>query len=275
MRLRNLFLTLTAGLLLTNCAEDIEKQAQPYLLRAQQSYANQQYALAKLQIDSIKQLYPKAFEARTQAQALLIDVELAEARTGKAYTDSLLTAAKAKAEPLAAALYLDKETRYQDVGTYYASRHRTEKNVGKSYLRPQTDEHGTFTITAFYRGRPITPQALRFTAPDGSYVDLQPTATPYVMSDATGRTERTDFAATTNVAHVVAQHATLKVTLISEKSKPQVPFAKADAQALVQVADLATALQAITTLQAQQKELARRIAFYEQRQARRDETEAN
>ncbi len=275
MRLRNLLLTLTTGLLLANCAEDIEKQAQPYLLRAQQSYANQQYALAKLQIDSIKQLYPKAFEARTQAQALLIDVELAEARTGKAYTDSLLAAAKAKAEPLAAALYLDKDARYQDIGTYYASRHRTEKNVGKSYLRPQTDERGTFTITTFYRGRPITPQALRFTAPDGSYVELQPTATPYVMSDATGRTERTDFAATTNVAHFVAQHATLKVTLISEKSKPQVPFAKADAQALVQVADLATALQAITTLQAQQKELARRIAFYEQRQARRDETEAN
>lgn len=275
MRLRTLLLTLTTGLLLANCAEDIEKQAQPYLLRAQQSYANQQYALAKLQIDSIKQLYPKAFEARTQAQALLIDVELAEARTGKAYTDSLLAAAKAKAEPLAAALYLDKDARYQDIGTYYASRHRTEKNVGKSYLRPQTDERGTFTITTFYRGRPITPQALRFTAPDGSYVELQPTATPYVMSDATGRTERTDFAATTNVAHFVAQHATLKVTLISEKSKPQVPFAKADAQALVQVADLATALQAITTLQAQQKELARRIAFYEQRQARRDETEAN
>ena len=89
MRLRNLLLTLTTGLLLANCAEDIEKQAQPYLLRAQQSYANQQYALAKLQIDSIKQLYPKAFETRTQAQALLIDVELAEVRTGKSYIPEL------------------------------------------------------------------------------------------------------------------------------------------------------------------------------------------
>lgn len=275
MRLRNLLLTLTTGLLLANCAEDIEKQAQPYLLRAQQSYANQQYALAKLQIDSIKQLYPKAFETRTQAQALLIDVELAEVRTGKAYTDSLLTAAKGKVEPLAAALYLDKDARYQDIGTYYASRHRTEKNVGKSYLRPQTDERGTFTITAFYRGRPITPQTLRFTAPDGSYVELQPTATPYVMSDATGRTERTDFTATPDVAHFVAQYATLKVTLIGEKSKPQVPFAKADAQALAQVVELAATLQAVATLQTQQEELARRIAFYEQRQARRDETEAN
>ena len=269
MKLRNLLLTLLAGLLLTNCAEDVEKQAQPYLVRAQQSYASRQYGLAKLQIDSIKQLFPKAFESRTQAQALLIDVELAEARTGKAYTDSLLAAAKAKAEPLAATLYLDKDTRYQDVGTYYASRHRTEKNVGKSYLRPQTDERGTFTITAFYRGLPITPQTLRFTAPDGSYVDLQPTAEPYVMSDATGRTERTDFAATPDVAHFVAQYPTVKATLLGEKSKPQIPFAKADAQALTQVAELAATLQAIATLQVQQEELSRCIAFYEQRQAQR------
>lgn len=269
MKIRSIILTLATGLLLANCAEDVEKQAQPYLLRAQQSYASRQYGLAKLQIDSIKQLYPKAFDTRTQAQTLLIDVELAEARTGKAYTDSLLTAAQAKAEPLAKALHLDKDARYQDIGTYYASRHRTGKNVGKSYLRPQTDERGIFTLTAFYRGRAINPQGLRFTAPDGSYVDLQPTAEPYVMSDATGRTERTDFSATPDVAHFVARHTTVKATLLGEKSKAQIPFAKADAQALTQVAELAATLQAVATLQAQQEELARRIAFYEQRQAQR------
>jgi hypothetical protein len=276
MKTRNLLLALAAGLALTNCAEDVEKLAQPYLTRAQQSYENQQYALAKLQLDSIKQLYPKAFEARKQAGALLIEVELTEARTGKHYTDSLLAETQVKAETLATALYLDKDAKYQDYGTYYAAQHRAEKNIGKSYLRPQASEKdGAFTITAFYRGKPIGAHTLRFTASDGSYVELQPTAKPYVMSDATGRTERTDFAATPDVAHFVAQYATLKVTLIGEKSKPQVPFAKADAQALAQVAELAATLQAVATLQTQQEELARRIAFYEQRQARRDETEAN
>lgn len=268
MTLRNLSLAFVTVLLLANCAEDVEKQAQPYLLRARQSYASQQYALAKLRIDSIKQLYPKAFDTRAQAQALLIDVELAEAHAGKAYTDSLLTIAQSKIDPLVKGLYFDKDARYQDIGTYYASRHRTEKNVGNSYLRPQADERGVFTLTTFYRGRAITPQTLRFTAPDGSYVDLQPTAEPYVMSDATGRTERTDFAATPDVAHFVAQHTTVKATLLGEKSKAQIPFAKADAQALTQVAELAATLQAVAALQTQQEELARRIAFYEQRQAR-------
>ena len=266
MKIRNLLLALTASLTLANCAEDVEKLAQPYLTRAQHSYENHQYALAKLQIDSIKELYPKAFEARKQAQALLIEVELAEARTGKHYTDSLLAESTARATSLAATLYLDKDAQYQDYGTYYASRYRAEKNVGKTYLRPQTSEKdGAFTITTFYRGKPLDAHTLRFTASDGSYVELQPTAKPYVMSDATGRTERTDFAASPDVAHFVVQHANIKVTIIGENGKAQIPFTKADAQALIQVSDLATALQATTTQQAQRQELIRRITFYEGR----------
>ena len=268
MKIRNLLLALVAGLALTNCAEDVEKLAQPYLTRAQQSYANKQYALAKLQLDSIKLLYPKAFEARKQAQTLLIEVELSEARNGKYYTDSLLAESTARATSLAAALYLDKDAKYQDYGNYYATQHRAEKNAGKSYLRPQASEKdGTFTITAFYRGKPIGAHTLRFTASDGSYVDPQPTAKPYIMSDATGRTERTDFTATLDVAHFVAQHNTPKVTLIGKSGKAQITFTKADAQALTQVAELAIALQSTTTLQAQQQELARRIKFYEERKA--------
>ena len=267
MNTRDLLLALVASLTFSNCAEDVEKLAQPYLTRAQESYANKQYALAKLQIDSIKEVYPKAFETRTQAQALFIEVELAEARTGKHYTDSLLAEAQDKATTLAAALYLDKDVQYQDYGTYYAARHRTEKNVGKSYLRPQTDERGVFTITTFYRGRAIGSQILRFTAPDDSFIEFQPTAEPYIMSDATGRTERTDFAATPDLAHFVSMHPSLKVTLIGAERKAQIPINKNDIQALIQVAELAATLQAITNLQTEQQELIRRITFYEQRQA--------
>lgn len=266
MKIRHLILALATGLSLANCAEDVEKLAKPYLERAEQSYQNQQYALAKLQLDSIKLLYPKAFETRTQANALLIEVELSEARTSKYYTDSLLAEFTARATTLATALYLDKDAKYQDYGTYYAARHRTEKNVGKSYLRPQASEKdGAFIITAFHRGKPIGAHTLRFTASDGSYVELQSTAEPYVMSDATGRTERTDFAITPDVAHFVAQHPSAKVTLIGKDGKAQMPFTKNDAQAFTQVADLSDALQASSALKVQQQEFTRRIIFYEQR----------
>ena len=269
MKIRNFILALVASFTLTNCAEDVEKLAKPFLTRAQQSYANKQYALAKLQIDSIKQLYPKAFEARKQAGDLLIEVELSEAYNGKCYTDSLLSEAQTRATTLAAALYLDKDVKYQDYGTYYAAQHQAEKNASKSYLRPQASEKdGAFTVTAFYRGKPIGAQTLRFTASDGSYIDLQPTADPYVMSDAAGRTERTDFSATPDLVHFVTLHTTPKVTLIGKEGKAQMPFTKADALVLTQVADLSATLKAISTLQSEQQELTRRITFYEQRQAK-------
>ena len=266
MKIRHLILALATGLSLANCAEDLEKLAQPYLTRAKQSYKNQQYALAKLQLDSIKLLYPKAFEARTQAQTLLIKVELTEARASKLYTDSLLTMAQDKASTLATALFLDKDTKYQDYGTYYAPQHRIEKNVGKSYLRPQANEqNGAFTITAYYRGKPIGAHTLRFTASDGTYIELKATAEPYVMSDATGRTERTDFATTADLAHFAAQHPSIKATLIGKDGKAQMPFTKNDTKALIQVGELAATLQASSVLQVQQQELDRRIKFHEQR----------
>ena len=88
------------------------------------------------------------------------------------------------------------------------------------------------------------------------------------MSDATGRTERTDFAATPDVAHFVAQHPSAKVTLIGKDGKAQIPFTKNDAQALIQVGELSAALQAVTELQTHQQEVIRRINFYEQRQSK-------
>ena len=62
--------------LMAGCTEDVERQAQPYLERAEQSYTTKQYSLAKLQLDSIKLLYPKAFETRKRAQQLHFDVLL-------------------------------------------------------------------------------------------------------------------------------------------------------------------------------------------------------
>ena len=251
------------------CAEDVERPAQEYLARAQASYAHKQYHTAKLQLDSIKVLYPKAFDTRKQANALLLQVERSESEANKAFADSLLHDVSAKVAPLTAKLHLDKDPRYQEVGHYYAPAHRIENNVSRSYLRPQVDERGACSIVSFYRGKPIQAHTLRLTATDGTFVELKAAYEPYVSSDALGRTERTDFAATPDVAHFVTQHTNIKVTVIGDNGKAQIPFAKADAQALAQVADLAAALQASTTLQAQQQELTRRITFYEGRQEKR------
>lgn len=264
MKILNLILITATILIFSNCAEDVEKMAEPLLNRAQQSYNQKQYALAKLQIDSIKQIYPKAFDTRAKAQELYIEVELAEAHIGKVYIDSLLNINQTKIPELRKGLYLDKDTRYQDLGTYYATRHRTEKNLYRTYLRPQTDENGVFTIVSFYRGQ-IKAHTLRFTAPDGSYIELESTTKPYIMNDAKGQTERTDFNATTGTALFIASHPTFTITLIGEDKKTLIPFSKDDFKSLTQITHLSSTLQIISTLQSEKQELERRIHFYEQR----------
>lgn len=268
MKTKNIILTLLATLLI-GCAEDVERLAQPYLERARLAHANKQYSQAKLQLDSIKMLYPKAFDARRQAQSLLLRVELDESLTGKQYVDSLLQEYSKQIAPLTAKLYLDKDPRYQEVGTYYASRHRTEQNVGRSYMRPQVSEQGEGSIIVFHRGRAIHAHTLRFTAPDGTYVELKAADASYISSDALGRTERADFVVSndSNVASFVSLHpaGTFKVSLVGQDGTASVPFSKADAEALGQVCQLTTILSSVNELEKQLQELDRRINFINNR----------
>lgn len=269
MKLRCIILASAAILTLANCAEDVEKLARPYLNRAHHSYNNGQYILAKLQIDSIKQLYPKAFNTRAEAQTLLLDVELAEARISKLYTDSLLAATQARTASFTKGLYLDKDSNYQDIGTYYNPKHRIEQNIGKSYLRSQTDERGRFTMVAFLHNRTLEAQSLRLIAPDGSFVEVKATSEPYVMKNVSGRTERVDFVPDTcnNVVNFASLHANevLQVTLIGKNGKENIPFGKTETKTLIQVGELAKLLTAIEELKRQQLETERRILFFEQR----------
>ena len=59
---------------------------------AKAAYERGDYEEAKLQIDSIKILYPKAFEARKAGQALMLDVETKAQQKTLAYLDSAFQA---------------------------------------------------------------------------------------------------------------------------------------------------------------------------------------
>ena len=51
---------------LCGCADNVEKLAGRHLDNAKQAFSVGNYNVAKQEIDSIKILYPKAFEARKQ-----------------------------------------------------------------------------------------------------------------------------------------------------------------------------------------------------------------
>ena len=160
-----LFLTALCSLL-TAC-EDVEK-ANEKLQLARQAYEAKQYNEAKIQIDSIKILYPKAFDARRAGLYLMQDIELAEQQQTLTYLDSLLQIHQTELENLKNHFVLEKDTAYQQIGHYLAPAQVIEKNLHRSYLRFQTDETGIMSLTSIYCGKSnIHHTAVKVTAPDG------------------------------------------------------------------------------------------------------------
>lgn len=71
------------------------EKSQWKLTIARAAYERGDYEEAKTQIDSIKILYPKAFEARKAGQELMLDVELKAQQEILAFLDSALQAKQA------------------------------------------------------------------------------------------------------------------------------------------------------------------------------------
>ena len=76
--------------LLTACGDSIEKKAGEKLAAARAAFEHNDYNEAKLQIDSIKILYPKAFDTRKEGIKLMQQVEMKEQQESLVYLDSML-----------------------------------------------------------------------------------------------------------------------------------------------------------------------------------------
>lgn len=143
------FLVILA-LLFTACGESVEEQAQRYIDRANQAFLAEKYSEAKQYIDSIKILYPNAFEARKQGIKLMLQVEEAEQLRTIEYENSMIAACNEKIEPLKKRFKFEKDEKYQDLGLYVVASQVPEKNVGVNYLRGQVDELGRLVLISTY-----------------------------------------------------------------------------------------------------------------------------
>ena len=68
--------------------ENVEKKALERLQTAREAFERGDFSEAKMQIDSIKILYPKAFETRREGISLMQQVELKEQEKTLVYLDS-------------------------------------------------------------------------------------------------------------------------------------------------------------------------------------------
>ena len=266
-----LFLTTLCCLLIA--CEDVEKKAGEKLQQARQAYEAGRYNEAKMQIDSIKILYPKAFDTRRAGIYLMQDVELAEQQKTLAYLDSLLQIRQAELEDQKGRFVLEKDTAYQQIGRYLAPAQVIEKNLHRSYLRFQTDETGMMSLTSIYCGKGnIHHTAVKVTAPDGTFAETPASKDSYETSDLGEKIEKADYKLGEDggVILFVGQHKdqNLRVTYTGDRTY-STTLSRADRQAAVDVYQLSQLLSSITQIKKDMEEAERKIRFVEENMKKR------
>lgn len=250
--------------LLVGCSQD-EKKASDLLTRAENSFLQGNFADAKLQIDSIKILYPKAFDARKAAIKLMQRVDLQEQQRSLAYLDSMMTVKQHSLDSIVHNYVLEKDTAYQEIGNYFDPSQVVEKNIGRSFLRAQVSEKGEMSLTSiFCAGGKLHHTAVKVSNKD-AFAQTPVSTDSYETTDLGRAIEKADYKVENDggvVGFIVANREakSLKLEFIGDRTYRTVLYAK-DIQAIAAVSDLARILSSMEQIRKEQKEANLKIQF--------------
>ena len=255
---------LLALVVLTGCGDGGEKEAQLHLQKAEMALQQENFNEAKLQIDSIKVLYPKAFETRKQGIKLMQQVDLKEQSKTLAYLDSMMQVKESQFESIKENFVLEKDTAYQEIGNWFYPTQVVEKNVGRSFLRGQVNELGEMSLTSIYcAGGKLNHTSVKVSVGD-MFAETLMSKDSYTTTDLGRTIEKADYKVGEDggvVGFIVANHdKNLQLTFIGDKTY-RTAMQKNDRKAIVELAELARILSGMEEIRKQQKEANLKIQF--------------
>lgn len=253
------------GLLLAGCDDGGEKKAQENLRKAEAALQAENFNEAKLQIDSIRLLYPKAFEARRQGIQLMQQVDLQEQRKSLVYLDSLMAVKQAQLDSIRGRFVLEKDTAYQEVGNYFYPTQVVEKNIGRSFLRGQVNELGEMSLTSIYcAGGTLHHTAVKVSVGD-TFAETQPTKDSYETKDLGRTLEKADYKLGGEdggvIAFIVANRdKNIQLQFLGDRTYRTV-MSSNDRKAIAELTELARILSSMEQIRKDQKEANLKIQF--------------
>ena len=255
---------LLALTVLTGCGDGGEKQAQLHLRKAEAALQQENFSEAKLQIDSIKILYPKAFETRKQGIKLMQQVDLKEQRKTLAYLDSVMQVKQHQLDSIKGNFVLEKDTAYQEIGNYFYPTQTVEKSLGRSFLRGQVSELGEMSLTSIYcAGGKLHHTAVKVSVGD-TYAETPMSKDSYESVDLGKPIEKADYKLGEDggvIGFVVAnQDKNIQLTFIGDKTY-KTAMQKNDRKAIAELVNLARILSGMEEIRQQQKEANLKIKF--------------
>lgn len=276
--MKKLIVGLCATLVLASCGNDAEKKANERLTTARTAFEQGDYNEAKLQIDSIKILYPKAFDARREGISLMQQIELKEQQQSLVYLDSILQTKQKEFESIKNKYVLEKDAEYQQTGNYFWPTQRVEKNLHRSFLRFQVNEQGVMSMTSIYcGGSNLHHFAVKVIAPDGSFAETPASKDSYETTDLGEKIEKADYkmGADGNVMGFLYlnRDKNIKVEYIGDR-KYTTTMTSADRQALAGIYELSQLLSSIEQIKKEQEEANLKIQFVTKKIEQKQQKEA-
>lgn len=250
--------------LLAGCGDGGEKEAQVRLQKAEAALQQDNFSEAKLQIDSIKMLHPKAFEARKQGIKLMQQVDLKEQQKTLVYLDSMMQVKQLQQDSIKGNFVLEKDTAYQEIGNWFYPTQVVEKNVGRSFLRAQVSELGEMALTSIYcAGGKLNHTSVKVSVGD-TFAETPLTKDSYTTTDLGRTIEKADYKVGEDggVAGFIVANAdkNIQLTFIGDKTW-RTAMQKNDRKAFVELTELARILSGMEEIRKQQKEANLKIQF--------------
>lgn len=271
--MKNVILFMCLCSTLFSCS-DVEKKASEKLQEARTAFERGDYSEAKIQIDSIKILYPKAFEARREGIGLMQQVELKEQEKSLVYLDSTLREKQKSVDAIKKNFILEKDAEYQKIGNYLHPSQVIEKNLHRSFLRFQVDENGAMSMTSIYCGPyNIHHIAVKVTAPDGSFAETPASKDSYETTDLGEKIEKADYKIGED-GNVIGflylnKDKNIRVNYLGERSYTTT-LTPNDRKAVGEVYELAQLLSSITEIKKNIEEANLKIEFVKRKMAERE-----
>jgi len=255
---------LLALAVLAGCGDGGEKEAQMRLRKAEAALQQENFSEAKLQIDSIKVLYPKAFEARKQGIKLMQQVDLKEQRKTLVYLDSMMQVKQLQLDSIKGNFVLEKDTAYQEIGNWFYPTQVVEKNTGRTFLRGQVSELGEMSLTSIYcAGGALNHTSVKVSVGD-TFAETPATKDSYTTTDLGRTIEKADYKVGEDggvVGFIVAnQDKNIQLTFVGDKTY-KTAMQKNDRKAIVELTELARILSGMEEIRKQQKEANLKIQF--------------
>lgn len=275
--MKKLIILACTTMLLAACGNDVEKKAAEKLAAARTAFGQGDYNEAKLQIDSIKVLYPKAFEARKEGIKLLQQVELKEHSESLAYLDGILQSKQQELEEIKGKYTLEKDPEYQRIGNYFWPSQTVEKTLHRSFLRFQVSETGEMTMTSIYCGaNNIHHFAVKVIAPDGSFAETPASKDSYETTDLGEKIEKADYKMGQD-GNVIGflylnRDKNIRMEYIGER-KYATNMTVADRQALAGVYELSQLLTSIEQIKKEMEEAKLKIEFVKKKMEQKSKEE--